>query len=54
MTAPKSLIQTGDDLDVEVSRDKRLAFRDELHGAVTGGFQSGPTANSLAPYGWRC
>jgi hypothetical protein len=52
MTAPKSLIQTGEDLDVEVSRDERFAFRDELRGAVTSRFQSGPTANSLAPYGW--
>ena len=52
MTAPKSLIQTGEDLAVEMSRGKRFAFWDELRGAVTSRFQSGPTANSLAPYGW--
>ena len=52
MTAPKSLIQTGEDLAVEVSRGKRPAFWDELHGAVTSRFPGGATANSLAPYGW--
>jgi hypothetical protein len=52
MTAPKSLIQTGEDLAVEASRGKRSAFWDELRGAVTSRFQGGPTANSLAPYGW--
>lgn len=52
MTAPKSLIQTGEDLGVEVSRGKRFAFWDELRGAVTSRFPDGPTANSFAPYGW--
>ena len=52
MTAPKSLIRTGEDLDVEVSRGKRFAFWDELRGAVTSRSPGGPTAYSLAPYGW--
>jgi len=52
MTAPKTLIRTGEDLDVEVSRGKRFAFWDELRGVVTSRFPGGPSANSLAPYGW--
>ena len=52
MTAPKTLIPTGEDLDVEVTRGKRFAFWDELRGAVTNRFPGGPTAHSFAPYGW--
>jgi hypothetical protein len=51
-TAPKSLIQPGEHLEVEASRDKRFARWDQWHGAVTSRFQGGPTAHSLAPYGW--
>ncbi len=52
MTAPKTLIRTGEDLDVEMSRGKRLAFWDGLRGAVTSRFPDGPSAYSFAPYGW--
>jgi hypothetical protein len=52
MTAPNNLIQPGENLEVEVLRDKRFVFWDELRGTVTNRFGSGPTAHSLAPYGW--
>ncbi|HEX3862158.1 MAG TPA: LytTR family DNA-binding domain-containing protein, partial [Stellaceae bacterium] len=52
MSAPNNLIQSAENLEVEVGRDKRLALWDQLRGAVTKRFQTGPTAYSLAPYGW--
>jgi hypothetical protein len=45
MTAPKSLIQPSDNLEVETIRDKRTAFWDEWRGAVTSRFQTGATAH---------
>lgn len=52
MTAPKTLIQTGESVEVERSRGKRFVFWDELRGAVTSRFGNGVTAGSHAPYGW--
>jgi hypothetical protein len=52
MTAPKSLIQPAENLDVEPIRDSRSAFWDELRGAVTSRFGNGPKASSFAPYLW--
>lgn len=60
MGAPKSLIQSAENNEVEAARDERPGFRDEIVAAVTGRFQSGTSAGStarstawpLAPYGW--
>jgi hypothetical protein len=48
MTAPKSLIQPSENIDVEAIRDKRTAFWDELRGAVTSRFQNGAAALPMA------
>ena len=52
MTAPNSLIQPPENLEVEVTGDKRSDFWDKWRGAVTSRFQSGASTGSLAPYGW--
>jgi hypothetical protein len=60
MGAPKSLIQSAENNEVEAAGDQRSGFRDEIIAAVTGRFRSGTSAGStarsrawsLAPYGW--
>jgi hypothetical protein len=52
MTAPNSLIEPSEHLDVETARDKRSMFWDELRGAVASRVSNGANAASLAPYGW--